>query len=436
MKKVAGMPVHRLRILVAAAATIAMGLSAAGHERAADAGWLQWGGPRRNFNVDSGALATRWPADGPRRIWQRALGEGHSGILADGGRLFTMYRPVGWFSMVRRSQQERIAALEAASGRTLWEFGYDAATEGLDLSQGAGPHSTPLIVGDRLFAMSSRVQLFALDKDTGRLVWSHDLAKEYGAGLDGRGYGPSPIAYRNTVIVPLGVGGPAGSVLAFDQETGALRWKGGTFGVAPASPILITVQGQDQLVISGSDQIVGMDPNNGRVLWSHPHKTEWGLNISTPVWSDDNQLFVSAAYNNGSRLLKLSSSSGRTDVSQSWFQNRMRVHIGTVIRIGDFYVGSSGDFGPCPTVAIDVATGRLLWQSREFARATFLYADGKLIILDEDGVLGLAAPTRTGLNALARAPIMNNVAWTVPTLVGTKLYVRDRRAVAAVELGQ
>jgi outer membrane protein assembly factor BamB len=361
-------------------------------DRGGAAVWTQWGGPRRDFMVDSAGLASSWPADGPRRLWQRSLGEGHSAVVAEGGRLYTMYRPLGLLSMIRRSQQETITALDAATGKTIWEHTYDASTAGQDLEFGAGPHSTPLIAGNRLFAMSSRIQLFALDKQSGKLLWSHDLIGEYGAAPEGRGYAPSPIAYRDTVIVP--AGGKAGSVMAFRQDTGAVAWKGGAFPLGPASPILINLDGQDQLVITGGNEMVGMSPTDGSVLWTHPHKTDWGLNISTPVWADGNRLFVSAAYNNGARLLKLSQSAGRTTVQEQWFQNRMRVHIGTVIRLGDFAVGSSGDFGPCPTVAVNLANGQLLWQNRDFARSTFLYADKKLIILDEDGNLGLAAPTR------------------------------------------
>jgi outer membrane protein assembly factor BamB len=236
------------------------------------------------------------------------------------------------------------------------------------------------------------------------------------------------------VILPAGA--PDAAVIAFNQKTGAVAWKGGNFPTGPASPILINVDGQDQLVVSGANEIVGVDPTNGNVLWQHPHKTEWGLNISTPVWGSDNLLLVSAAYNNGTRLLKLAQAGGKTKVEEKWYQNRMRVHIGTIIRLGDYAVGSSGDFGPCPTVAIDIATGNILWQNREFARSTFLYGDNKLIVIDEDGNIGLAVPSRQGLKVLAKAPVLTNRAWTVPTLVGTTLYVRDRKSMAAYQLGR
>ena len=254
-----------------------------------DAAWLQWGGPRRNFTAEAPPLANSWPQGGPRKLWERSLGEGHSTILVEGTRLYTMFRPLGVLSMVRRSQSETIAAFDAASGKTLWEHTYDSSTSGLNLSEGAGPHSTPLIVGDRLFAIGSRMELFALDKNTGKVLWHHDVIRDFGATQDDRGYSPAPISYHDTVIIP--VGGKS-SLIAFDQQSGAVRWKAGEYPVAPASPVLIKVDGQEQLVVSGANEIVGADPSNGAVLWRHPHKTEWGLNISTPVWGEGNLLFV------------------------------------------------------------------------------------------------------------------------------------------------
>ena len=396
--------------------------------------WTQWGGPTRNFVTDATGLASTWPAGGPKKIWTRALGEGHSTILAEGGRLFTQYRPLGLLSVVRRAQEEVVTSLDAATGKTVWEFKYASPTNGVDFSQGAGPHSTPLIVGTRVYATSSRRELFALNKVDGRLLWSHDLIKTFGGPPLNRGYACSPLAYRNTVIVT--VGGRGQSVAAFNGESGTLVWKNGTVEMAPASPVLIDVDGQTQLVVFGGDQVVGMDPANGQTLWSHPHRTDYGLNISTPSWSAaDRLLFISSAYGTGSRALELRQAAGKTSVSEKWFSNRVRIHFGSVIRLGDHVYGSSGDFGPAFLTALDVKTGKIAWQDRAFARAQLLYADGKLIVLDEDGSLGLATVSPQGLKVLARAPILENLAWTAPTLAGTRLYVRDRKNIAAFELG-
>jgi hypothetical protein len=206
--------------------------------------------------------------------------------------------------------------------------------------------------------------------------------------------------------------------------------------MSPASPILIDVDGQRLLVVFGGDIVTGMDPANGRTLWTHPHKTDWGLNISTPVWSAlDRLLLVSSAYGTGSRALELRQSGGKTTVTEKWFTNRMRVHIGTIIRLGDYAYASSGDFGPAFITAIDMKSGKIAWQDRSFARAQLLYADHKLIVLDEDGALGLGTISPEGLKVLARAQVLSNLAWTPPTLAGTTLYVRDRKTMAAFELG-
>jgi hypothetical protein len=106
-----------------------------------------------------------------------------------------------------------------------------------------------------------------------------------------------------------------------------------------------------------------------------------------------------------------------------------------VIRLDDYAYGSSGDFGPAFISAIDMKSGQIAWQDRSFSRAQLLYADGKLIVLDEDGTLGLATVSPQGLNVLARANVLTNLAWTPPTLVGTLLYVRDRKTMAAFDLG-
>jgi len=393
--------------------------------------WTQFGGAGRDFVSDSKGLASTWPASGPKKLWSRSLGEGHSSVLVENGRLYTMYRQITRQPSV--SHEEVVAALDAASGKTIWEFKYPASPAGIQFDQGFGPHSTPLIVGNRLFAASSRSELFALDKMTGKRIWSHDFVKEFNAPLTARGYSGSPLLYNGTIIVTMG--GPNQAVAAFDQASGKLLWKNGYFVWAPASPILIDVDKQPQLVVFGGDVVTGMDPANGRELWRQPHKTDWGLNISTPVWvADQHLLLVSSAYGVGTRALELRQSAGKTTVTEKWHSQRMRIHIGTIIRLGEHAYASSGDFGPALISAIDLKSGAIAWQDRSFARAQLLYADGKMIVLDEDGVLGLATVSPQGLKVLAKASVLQHLAWTPPTLVGTTLYVRDRQTISTFDL--
>jgi len=390
----------------------------------AQSDWLQWGGPSRNFNTNSKGLASSWPATGPKRLWSRPLGGGHSAILASGNTLYTMYS---------QGAQEIVIALAADTGKTIWEYKYDAPPQaGMDYEYGVGPHSTPLLVGDLLYTIGATGKLLALDKKTGKVAWTHDLWTEYAGTKMGRGYSCSPIAYKNTVILTLG--GPGQTLVAFNQKDGTVAWKNQTLDMSPSSPIIVNVDGQEQMIVFLGKVVAGIDPNNGNLLWSHPHVTEWGLNISTPVWGNDNLLFISSAYSGGSRVLRLTQKDGKTTAEELWFHRRMRLHHGTAIRIGDYVFGSSGDFGPAFLAAVNVKTGEIAYQDRSFPKSNLLLADGKLIILDEDGNLALATASPTELKVISKVSVMKNLAWTVPTLVGIKLYLRDRQTIVALDL--
>ena len=401
-------------------------------------GWLQWGGPTRDFVVPSPALALTWPAGGPPRVWRRALGDGHSSILAEGDRLYTMYRAAPAAAGGAWPASETVVALDARTGETLWEHSYPARP--LNFRFGAGPYSTPLIVGDRVFASGTNNQLVALDKHTGAVLWSHDLVRDFGAQETmirpavKAGMSSSPLAFGNTVIVMAG-GKPGQSVMAFDQRTGEVVWTGGDFTLSQASPILIDFEGRTQLVALGGYDVNGLDPATGRVLWTHPHDTDGDMNITTPLWdAESRELFLSSGYNGGSRMLSLVAAPGRTVVEEQWFTRLLRIHFGTAVRLDGVVIGSSGDFGPAFVTALDVETGERLWQDRSFARATFLLVGSTLLVLDEDGVMGLARATRDGLEVLARAEVASGRTWTVPTLVGSTLYLRDRESIARYEL--
>jgi len=402
--------------------------------------WPGWGGPRRNFTSDARGLANSWPADGPKRLWSRPLGEGHSSIIGEGGRLYTMYRPSTGVRGTWKGE-EVVIALDAASGKTIWEYRFPASLETMNFTRGAGPHATPLVVGSRLFAAATDKQFFALDKQTGKVLWSHNFVKDYNALPNQMqyaikpGYAPSPIAYKDTVIAM--VGAPDHGVMAFRQEDGRPVWQSGNYSdISPTSPLLITLAGKDHLVVTSSDGVHGYDPNTGKLLWEFPFPTRT-VNMTTPLWSpEDRLLFLSAAYNGGSRVLQLSSSGGgATSAKELWFSNKMRVHFGNVLRLGDYYYGSSGDFGPSFLTAVNARTGEIAWQDRSFAKASFLLADGKVIMLDEDGNLGLVTLSVAGLKVLARAPVATATSWTVPTLIGTTLYVRDRANIMALDVG-
>ncbi len=430
--------------LIALIAILQAGCSA---PRAAE--WPQWGGPNRDFSVHSARLADKWPDDGPTRVWHRELGDGYATITVDNGRLYTMYRT---------DEDEFTVALDAGTGKTIWEHRNPSPFTPLMAEFGAGPHSTPLIVGNRLYTIGSNAVMHCFNKRTGRVLWKHDLVKEYGGPVPGRGYGCSPIAYKNTVIVPVdrpredqegqsetaeettaeakekeAVEGQ--TLMAFDQKSGKLVWKALDLPISYSSPILIKFQGQDQLVLFAAQDLVGVNPDDGTLLWQHPYKTKYGANITTPLWNGDDLLFLSAAYGSGSRVIKLTSKDGKTVPEELWHTKKMRVHHANVIGVGNYVYGSSGDFGPAFFMGMNLETGKIAWRERGFKKATCVYADGKVIILDEDGKLALATATPDGLTVHSQCQVSEPYSWAAPTIAGTTLYVRDRKHIMAFDIG-
>ena len=395
------------------------------------ASWPQWGGPHGDFKADSSGLADAWPDGGPKQLWSRDLGDGYSSIASDGTRLYTMYRPT---DEEKNKTDEVVVALDPASGETIWEFEYQAPfVEGMDANFGRGPHSTPLIVGDRLFAVGATVKLHCLDKNTGGVIWARDLREDFDASHMMYGYGASALAYQDTIILPIGDEGQA--VIAFKQSDGSVAWKNQDFGPTHSSLFVIKIGDVDQLLLFAPAEVAGLDPTNGELHWRIEHATDFGANSSTPVWGPDGRLFISSAYGLGSRGIQLSLDGGKPVAKEVWHNRKMKIHHANAVRVGNFVYGSSGDFGPVFYAAIDVQSGELAWKNRDVGKANSIYADGKMIILNERGKLFLAKVSPAELKILSEVQLFDDRSWTVPTLVGKRLFVRDRHKIIALDLG-
>src|SRR6266849_5846512 len=117
------------------------------------ADWALWGGRNRDFQVDTAEpLAESWPAGGPRKLWERPLGEGYSAIAVRGDTLYTMYRREAAFWQIFTADQEVVVALDAQTGKTKWEFAYDVRFRS---DQGPGPHVMPQLAGDLLVSVGA-----------------------------------------------------------------------------------------------------------------------------------------------------------------------------------------------------------------------------------------------------------------------------------------
>ena len=112
----------------------------------------------------------------------------------------------------------------------------------------------------------------------------------------------------------------------------------------------------------------------------------------------------------------------------------MKIQHGTAIRIGKMVYGSSDHSGPTFLMGANVETGEMTAKQRGFAKANVVAVGNDLIVLDEDGTLGLVTPGTDGFEVHAQAQILSSRSWTVPTLVGTTLYVRNQKEIMALSL--
>ena len=387
--------------------------------------WTQWGGPHRNFQTEASGLKDTWPASGPRVVFKRPLGDGYSSPSVENGVFYTMYGKPG---------EEVVLAAEAETGKTIWEQAAPMTFLSDAREMGNGPYSTPLVVGNRLFTTGVAGRLQCLDKTSGKVLWTQQLWSDHGGSRMMYGYASSAIAFRNMVIVP--VGGRGKALMAFQQADGKVAWSRHDYGNVYSSPVLIDLDGLEQLVMLLDGAVIGVNPHNGDLQWSVPFKADFSIAIATPLWGPDRTLFVSSEYNGGAKMIELTRNGTQTTAKELWNSIRPRLHHGNAMRVGDaLYFTSGGKSSQAILTAVEARTGKILWQERSIQKATFVWADQKLITLDEDGNLMIAHPSPQGFKLSAKAPLLTRITWTPPVLVGTRLYVRDRHTMVAVDLG-
>jgi outer membrane protein assembly factor BamB len=200
--------------------------------------------------------------------------------------------------------------------------------------------------------------------------------------------------------------------------------------------MLINVSGLEQVIQIMDGAVFAANPHNGDLQWTVPFRANYGIACSSPVWGPDNLLFVSAEYDAGAKMIELQRAGNGVTAKELWSNIRLRLHHGNAMRIGETLYFTSGGKGSQPILtAVDARSGKVHWQERSIAKATFVWADQKLITLDGDGNLMIAHPSSEGFKVAAKAELLTSLAWSPPTLVGTRLYIRDRRNMMAVDLG-
>ena len=401
-------------------------------QQVAAADYPQFLGPGRNATIDGIRLARDWKAQPPKLVWgPQPIGAGCSAFAVVGDHAVTLEQ---------RGDQELVTCYDRHTGKLEWADAVRTRHE--STLGGVGPRSTPTIHQGRVFALGGTGVLRCLDGATGRKIWTHDLLKEFGvAGPEADlaaiawGRAASPLIYGDKLIVPAGgpSGGPFVSLVAYGLETGDEIWRGGTFQIGYASPSLVTLSGQSQIVIVNEANITGHDPETGRVLWQQdwPGTSNGSANVSQTVPIDERRLFVSKGYGGGAMLFEVKPEGDRWTPSVLWHNaHALQTKFTNVVRRGEYLYGLSDGILEC----IDIEAGKRQWKSGRYGHGQILLAGDLLLVVGETGELALVEANPEKHVELGRIQALEGKTWNNPALVGAELLLRNGDEAVAYEL--
>jgi outer membrane protein assembly factor BamB len=393
--------------------------------KAATTDWPQWRGPNRDGVSAETGLLKSWPADlltGPRKLWEAKTGSGFSSVAVADGRAYTMFQD---------GNSEAVVCWDAETGKELWRFRYPARYTN---RFGSGPRSTPTVDGDRVYTVGGEGKMHCLKArpatPTGEAVWSKDLLADFGAQNLEWGVSFSPLVEGDLVFV--NPGGPDGnSIAALNKYDGKVKWKALDDQAGYSSPVAATIAGKRQVVFFTAEGPLGVAPDDGTLYWRYRWRTSHGVNAATPIVVGD-YVFVSSGYNRGCVLLKVEADGDAMSAEGVYRHRDMANHFSSSVRYRDHLYG----FNDTALTCLDFRTGERQWEHDGFRKGSLTVADGRLIILGEEGTLALAEATPEAYRQVSSLKFSDAQCWTVPVVANGRLYVRDQARLVCVDLRQ
>lgn len=362
----------------------------------------------------SAAPSASWaPRDfGLSIAWDRELGSGYSNISMVGDTAVTGFTA---------GEVDVLAAFDRRSGEELWRTELGPKYAGHSGSDD-GPLSTPAISGDRVFALSGHGRLVALDFETGREIWSHQL-NESNSTPPHYGYTSSPVTTGDLVI--LATGGEERAITAFDRTNGEVRWTAGSDSVRYQTPLVTELGGRTTIVTVTDNQVLGIAPENGEVLFEAAHGWDGRTSESAQATSIDGESFVANSFD-GSARYRLADG-GLEEVWRSRaFANSVAI---PVLHEGHLY-GFTGRFLTC--AAAD--TGEIVWRSRPPGALGISLVGDKLAILAQSGDLVVVDASPEGYREITRVATFERGDYATPAFVDGHFLVRNLERMASVRI--
>ena len=384
--------------------------------------WPQWRGPNRdNVSIESGLLKS-WPENGPPLSWRvRGLGQGISPVSVAGGRVFTLSE---------YDTTEFVRALDEQTGNPLWtkELGNIVPQ---NPSMRWLTQRPPTVDGERVFATGLLGELACLRCSDGALVWRRSYPTEFGGKSGVFGFSDCPIVHQDKLLCT--PGGPDASIVALDKATGKTIWKcvvpdaGGT---AYSNGVIASLAGKLQFVAFLEKTLVGIDLENGKLLWrkdrvaslfTHPHTPLISGSVLTcifesPAESDPSIFQIEIVQHDG----LFSAREIYSDTPKFHFSK----YTDDTIQLADQIFETDIGIFTC----FDLKSKLPVWRNRLGSRATVTFAESQFYFHGSDGQISLV---EAGLKEpVVKSKFMlpnheSSSATTTPVVAGGHLFIRE-----------
>ena len=367
--------------------------------------WPCWRGPDRNGISREKELSPAALKNGARKLWTVDIGAGFSTVAVADGHVFTFGN---------KGNRDFALCIDADKGRQVWEHSYPCAA-----ARYPGPRSSPAVDDTSVYILSRTGVLSCLDRATGKPRWTQKLTTTLGAQPLHWGFACSPCIIGNSVIVNINNHGAG-----LSKRDGAKIWTSPPGKSGYASPVPCVHGGKPALAVFSPSALCGVDLQTGRRLWSYKWKTKHDANATDPLIAG-NRAFVSTSYGRGCALLDISGEAPKV----LWQNKTMQTHTSTAVLIDKHIYGFSGDIRRgTPLLCLDIATGKTKWTQKIDGAGSLIAADGKLIVLTENGELVIVPASPAGYKELARAPIISDQkCWSSPVLANGRIYCRSNQ---------
>jgi outer membrane protein assembly factor BamB len=343
--------------------------------------WPEFRGPDGQGHSTASNLPVEWSTE-KNVIWKTPIpGEGWSSPVTSRGQVFLTTGVPGSGA----GPSLRALALDAATGRVLWntEVFANAESSSQAIHNKNSPASpTPIIEGDRLYVHFGHHGSACLDR-SGKILWRNSSL-----GYESvHGNGGSPILVDDKLVYHAD-GAREPFAVALDKQTGKVVWKTmrtvsvrQTFSFS--TPLLITLNGRQQIISPASGAVLALDPKDGRELWRVRYGGGYSV-VPRPVFADG-LLFVATGFNRADLLAIRPDGAGDvTETHIAWRTTKGAPLTPSVVHVGaEIYAVSDAGIATC----FDAKTGKVHWQERIEGNysASPLAAEGRIYFQNEIG---------------------------------------------------